>query len=61
MCDDDDIFHSKIGRVHKILQKMSQEKEMVIGFMLAFSESPDKILDNICSPVRCRSFDSRKN
>ena len=30
---------------------MSQEKEMAIGFMLAFSENPDKILDNICSPA----------
>ena len=30
---------------------MSQEKEMVMGFMLAFSENPDKILDNICSPA----------
>ena len=30
---------------------MSPEKEMVIGFMVAFSENSDKILDNICSPV----------
>ena len=30
---------------------MSQEKEMAIGFMLAFSENPDKILDNIHSPA----------
>ena len=30
---------------------MSQEKEMPIGFMLAFSENPDKILDNIHSPA----------
>ena len=28
---------------------MSQEKEMAIGFMLAFSENPDKILDSIYS------------
>ena len=49
--DDDDIFHSKIERVHKSLQTMSQEKEMATGFMLAFSENPDKILDNICSPA----------
>ena len=28
---------------------MSQEKEMAIGFMLAFSEHPDKILDSIHS------------
>ena len=28
---------------------MSQEKEMAIGFMLAFSENPDKILDSIHS------------
>ena len=41
--DDDDIFDSEIRRVHKILQMMSQEKEMAIGFMLAFSETPDKI------------------
>ena len=30
---------------------MTQEKEMAIGFMLAFSEHPDKILDSICSPA----------
>ena len=30
---------------------MSQEREMAIGFMLAFSENPDKILDSICSPA----------
>ena len=28
---------------------ISQENEMAIGFMLAFSENPDKILDNIHS------------
>ena len=28
---------------------MSQEKEMAIEFMLAFSENPDKILDSIHS------------
>ena len=37
--------------MHKILQTMSQEKEMAIGFMLAFSENPDKILDSIHSQV----------
>ena len=46
---DDDIFDSEIRRMHTILQTMSQEKEMAIGFMLAFSENPDKILDNIHS------------
>ena len=30
LCDDDDIFHSKMERVHKILQTMSQEKEITI-------------------------------
>ena len=30
---------------------MSQEKEMAIGFMVAFSENPDKILDSIHSPA----------
>ena len=30
---------------------MSQEREMPIGFMLAFSENPDKILDSIHSPA----------
>ena len=48
---DDDIFHSKIERVHKILQTMSQEEEMAIGFMVAFSKNPDKILDSIQSPA----------
>ena len=51
LCDGDDIVHSKTERVYKILQTMSQDKEMSIGFMLAFSENPDKILDNICSPA----------
>ena len=46
---DDDIFASEIRRLHKILQTMSQEKEMAIGFMLAFSENPEKILDSIHS------------
>ena len=32
-----------------MLQKLSQEKEMAIGFMLAFYENPDKILDSIHS------------
>ena len=49
--DEDDIFHSKIERVHKILQTMSPEKEITIGFMITFSENPDKILDSICSPA----------
>ena len=49
--DEDDIFHSKIEKVHKILQTMSQEKEMPIGFILAFSENPDKIINSICSPA----------
>ena len=30
---------------------MSQEKEMAIGFMLVFSEHPNKILDSIHSPA----------
>ena len=30
---------------------MSQEKEITIGFMLMFSEDPDKVLDNIHSPA----------
>ena len=36
-------------RVHNILQMMSREKEMAIGFMVAFSENPDKILNSIHS------------
>ena len=51
MCDEDDIFHSKVERVHKILQTVSQEKEITIGFMLLFSENPDKLLDSIQSPT----------
>ena len=52
MCDDeDDIIHSKIEKVHKILQTMSHEKEMAIGLKLAFSENPVKILHCICSPA----------
>ena len=47
--DEDDIFTQKIERMHKMLQTMRQEKEMVIGLMLAFSENPTKILDSICS------------
>ena len=35
--------------MHKILQTMSQEKEMAIGFMLAFFENPANILDSIHS------------
>ena len=62
--NDDDIFDSEIKRVHKILQMISQEREMAIGFRLAFSENPDKILDSIklilLFTSRCRSFDSRK-
>ena len=30
---------------------MSQEEEMVIGFMLAFSENPANLLHSICSPA----------
>ena len=39
----------KLEECKKFLQTMSQEKEMAIGFMLAFSENPDKILDSIHS------------
>ena len=49
--DEDDIFHLEIERIYKILQTMSPEKEMAMGFILAFSENPDKILDNIQSPT----------
>ena len=49
--NEDDIFHSKIERVHEILQTMSPEKEIAIVFMITFSENPDKILDSICSPA----------
>ena len=49
--DADDIFHSEIERVYKILQTMSPEKEMAIGFILSFSVNPDKILDSIRSPA----------
>ena len=51
LCDDDDIFHSKIERVQKILQTMSQEKEIGNRIYVSISENPDKILDNICSPT----------
>ena len=47
--DDDDRFGSENERVHEILQMMSQEKEMALGFMLVYSENPGKILDSICS------------
>ena len=40
---------------------MSQEKEIAIGFMLAFSENPDKILDSIHSRAGVEHFDSKKN
>ena len=30
---------------------MGQEKEMAKGFMLAFSENPDKIIDSIHTPA----------
>ena len=49
--DEDDIFHSKIERVCEILQRMSQEKEMAIGFRLTSSDNPEKILDSIRSPT----------
>ena len=45
------MFDSEIKRVHKILQMMSQEWEMAIGFMLAFCENPANILDSILSPA----------
>ena len=35
--------------MYKILQLMSQEKEIAIGFILIDSENPDNILDSICS------------
>ena len=47
--DEDEIFHSEIEKVHKILQTMSQETEMAIGFMLATSDNPEKFLDSIHS------------
>ena len=37
--------------MHKILQTTSREKEMAIGFILAFSENPDKILHSMHSPA----------
>ena len=45
----DDSFKTKLERVYKILQLMSQEKEMVIGLMLIDIENPGNILDSICS------------
>ena len=57
----DEIFQSEIERVHKILQTMSPEKGMAIGFILTFSKNPDKILDSIHSPSRCRSPNIKKN
>ena len=44
-------FTQKLKGCHKILQTMSPEKEIAIGFMITFSENPDKILDSICSPA----------
>ena len=43
------VLKQNLKRVYKILQLMSQEKEMAIGFMLIDSENPDNILDSICS------------
>ena len=37
--------------MHEILQTMSPEKEITIGFMITFSENPDKILDSRHSPA----------
>ena len=41
----------KLKECTKCYKLMSQEREMAIGFMLAFSENPDKILDSIHSPA----------
>ena len=59
--DDDDIFDSEIIRVHKILQTMSQEREMAIKYMLAFSENPVKILDSIHSLADVDHLRGEKN
>ena len=40
--DEDDIFHSEVERMHKRLQTMRQEKEIVIGLMLAFSKKSNQ-------------------
>ena len=40
---------------------MSQEKEMAIGFMLAFSGNPDKILDSIHSQADVECLIAKKN
>ena len=40
---------------------MSQEKEMAIGFMLAFSENPANILDSICSPADVDHLIGKRN
>ena len=58
--DEDDIFHSEIERVYKILQTMSPEKEMAMGFILAFSVNPDKILDSLCSPADVDHFIAKR-
>ena len=44
-------FTQKLKEYNKILQTMSQEKEIAIGFILMFSENPNKILDNMHSPA----------
>ena len=59
--DEDDIFDSEIKRVHKIVQTMSQGKEMAIGFMLAFYENPEKILDSIDSTADVDHLISERN
>ena len=40
---------------------MSQEKEMAIGFMLAFSENPANILDGIHSPADVDHLIAKRN
>ena len=40
---------------------MSQEKEMAIGFMLAFSENPANILDSIHSPAEEDHLTAERN
>ena len=47
--------------MHKILQTMSQEKEMAIGFMVAFSENPANVLDCICLPADVDHLIAKRN
>ena len=51
----------KLEEWTKILQMTSQEKEMAIGFMLAFSENPDKILDSIHSQADVECLIAKRN